>query len=333
MDDPTIPANDRFIQYEYVRGFLTFNYDFPVHTESSVAVYIGNARLMFPQDYTVTISENFDGGTVTLLSPPQANSTITIVGDTLLTRTEYYGDEPVVNPHALDSECEKHIMRLQQLNTKILGCLKNNLKETEKGNTILPPTEERKGKIAAWDGISGALTFFGDGAMDEIYLKRGNNVSDLANVEKARDNLHIIDGRELVNNGTPILYRRTVEFNKVFSLTNHREKTLIAINVMVTNMGQGIPLVINFSDNTIWARTLRVMGNLSLAVANDGSLLIAGESSPKGYSFTFEISDWGVDNHITIPYSRHAVADDNTLVVAVKDSSLRPNRKRKVFTK
>jgi microcystin-dependent protein len=319
MDDPTIPANDRFVQYEYGGGSSTFSYDFPVHAASSVDVYVNGTQLMFSQDYGVTVAPSFDGGTVTLLITVQTGDTITIVGDTPLVRTEYYGNSPVVSPSALDSESEKHVMRLQQLNTKILGCLKNSLQETEILNTVLPPTEERKGKVAAWDGTTGALSYFGDGAMDDIYLKRENNLSDIANVEAARNNLSIIDGRELVNNGTPIPYRKYLEFNRAFALTNDTAKTVVALSLMVTNMGTGIPIVVNFSTNTLWGRTLRVMGGLTLELASDGSIVI-GDSSPRGYAFSFSVTDWESDNTITIPYFRHLVSNDGNIGVLVKDS-------------
>jgi hypothetical protein len=319
MDDPTIPANDRYIQYEYGGESPTFPYDFPVHAASSVDVYVNGTPLMFSQDYEVAVAPSFDGGTVTISVPIQGGDIITIVGDTPLVRTEYYGDSPVVNPSALDRESEKHVMRLQQLNTKILGCLKNPLQETEVPNTVLPPTEERKGKVAAWDGTTGALSYFGDGAMDDIYLKRENNLADITDVDAARNNLSIIDGRELQNNGTPIPYRKTLDFSRAFAMTTDTAKTVVALSIMVTNTGTGIPIVTNFSTNTIWGRTLRVMGGLTLELASDGSIII-GDSTPRAYAFNFSEEDWGTDNTITIPYSRHSVSDDGNMGVIVKDS-------------
>jgi hypothetical protein len=121
----------------------------------------------------------------------------------------------------------------------------------------------------------------------------------------------------MANNGTPVSYRRTFEFHKAFSLTNGMEKNMAALNVMVTNMGQEISLVTTFLDNALWARTLRVMGNQALSIASDGSLLL-DDSSVKRYSFTFHVCDWGDDRKIVIPYSRHMVAEDNTIVVTVR---------------
>jgi hypothetical protein len=169
MDDPTIPANDRFLQYTYTGGSLVFNYDFPVYAPGSVAVFIDDTRLAFPMDYTVTISPLFAGGTVTLLATPPNNALLTIVGMTPLTRTEHYGDQPAVNPPALDAECDKTVMRLQQINTKILGCLRNTTSETEFNNTTLPHTSVRMGKIAVWDEDSGALSYIGPGGMEAYF--------------------------------------------------------------------------------------------------------------------------------------------------------------------
>jgi hypothetical protein len=176
MDDPTIPANDRFVQYAYTGGSLVFNYDFPVYAPASVAVYLGDTRLPFPVDYTVTISPLFGGGTVTLLQPPNVGILVTIVGDTTLARTEYYGDKQAVDPRALDAECDKITMRVQQLNTKLLGCLKNTISETELHNTTLPHTAMRMGKIAVWDRDSGALTYLGPGGL-EVYFTVDNEGS------------------------------------------------------------------------------------------------------------------------------------------------------------
>jgi hypothetical protein len=210
------------------------------------------------------------------------------------------------------------MMRLQQLNTKILGCLKNTVKETEVGNTILPSTEDRKGKVAAWDGATGALTYFGDGAMDEIYLKRGNNLSDVTDVDAAKSNLQIINGRELMNNGTAIPYRSVIDFSRAFRLINTLQKTLLSLNLVVANTGSGIPIVTKFSENTIWSRTLRVMGNLTMSLSSDGAIVI-GDSSQRGWVHDFSQKDWRTDGHMVIPHSKHMVADDSTIAVTVRD--------------
>jgi hypothetical protein len=68
MGDPTIPANDRFVQYVYNGGALVFNYDFPVYDTSDVAVYTNGNKFLYLNEYGVTTSPLFAGGTVTLFT-------------------------------------------------------------------------------------------------------------------------------------------------------------------------------------------------------------------------------------------------------------------------
>jgi hypothetical protein len=324
MDDPTIPANDRFIQYIYNGGSLTFNYDFPVYTPSSVAVYVDDRRLSFPSEYTVTIGEQFDGGTVTLFAAQdtrvaESGATVTIVGDTPLVRTEYYSDKPVVSPPALDAECNKTVMRVQQINTKILGCLRNVIEETEVANTTLPPTDLRRGKMAAWDGDSGALSYIGDGAMAQIYLKRSDNLADLTDVDSARQHLQIIDGREFTNTGTPVPYRNTLEFDRAFKLVNDLTRSILSLNIVVTNTGMGLPIITQYSGNTLWGRCIRAGDNVAVRLSSDGAIEISAKFSTDEYCYSFSASTWDGDGRIVIEPSEHGLGSDDRLLCLVRD--------------
>jgi hypothetical protein len=63
MDNPLLPANDRYLQAIY-DGSPIYSFDFPVYDGASVALYVAGERWSFPTDYSVT-PNGLDGGTST----------------------------------------------------------------------------------------------------------------------------------------------------------------------------------------------------------------------------------------------------------------------------
>jgi hypothetical protein len=201
MNDPTIPANDRYVRAIYnTGGTLQFAFDFPVYEASSVELYVNNVQWAFTEDYSVTIVNN-SGGFVNLLKIPTDGAILTIVGATPYVRTETYVP-PTADVPTLNIECTKNIYRMQQLNRDIYGCLKNIREETEEENTELPPTGARKGHLATWGSQTGRLTYAGDpdeGGDDPTadFLRKHLNLSDVADARASRENLGVVQGHAI----------------------------------------------------------------------------------------------------------------------------------------
>jgi hypothetical protein len=140
---------------------MEFNFDFPCYAVGDVELYVGNEQWKFSEDYGVSLVADA-GGWVTLLKEPPDGALLTIVGATPYVRTETYVP-PTPDVAALNAECTKTVQRLQQLHRDISGCLKNSREETEAGNTELPNSLERRGKLATWGTETGQLIVGGDG--------------------------------------------------------------------------------------------------------------------------------------------------------------------------
>jgi hypothetical protein len=140
-------------------------------------------------------------------------------------------------------------------------------------------------------------------------------------VATAQENLRIIDGRVLSNDGNALPYRPVVEFNRGFQVSSVAERNVVGLNIVPTTIGSGAPIVTHFSTNTLWSRSLRAGGNISLHTVSDGSLLIA-DAATREWRGEFSAGDWeqiGTAYRMMIPYSMHKVARDCNLVASVRD--------------
>ena len=187
----SVLPNDRYEKITAAAGQTVFNYDWDVPSaypgQVKVIWYVlatqTKTLLTYGVDYTVDVANK----RVTLTNAAAAGDTIVLYSGTPEAReTDFTGS--TVNVTAANEAIDNLTWQTQQLARDVKRCVRVDMVEGIMAGE-LPSVDDRKNKYASWDN-NGNLTYDDpDTGILNDYMRKDQNLSDVANIATARTNL------------------------------------------------------------------------------------------------------------------------------------------------
>jgi len=178
MADYSITAVDRRTVLSGSAGTGPYAFNFPVLTQTDLAVYKDDTKLSLTTDYTVSIGAA-GTGTVTLGSAASASNNITIVGARAIERTTDFVTAGDLLASSLNTELDSLTIFSQQVSEDADRAIKAPVTDPTSIDMTLPTKASRLGKILAFDATTGNPTigddvgnYRGDWAASTAYTER-----------------------------------------------------------------------------------------------------------------------------------------------------------------
>ena len=187
----SVSANDRYEKIIATAGQTVFNYDWVVPSSNpdqvKVIQYVLATKTKRTLNYGVDYNVNVNNKRVTLTAGATAGDIIVIYSGTPEIReTDFTGS--TVSVSAANEAIDNLTWQTQQLARDIKRCVRVDMVEGILPGE-LPSVDDRKNKYASWDN-NGNLTYDdpATGILND-YMRKDQNLSDVANVATARTNL------------------------------------------------------------------------------------------------------------------------------------------------
>ena len=154
MADYSITAVDRRTVLSGSAGTGPYAFNFPVLTQTDLAVYKDDTKLSLTTDYTVSIGAA-GTGTVTLGSAATGSNNITIVGARAIERTTDFVTAGDLLASSLNTELDSLTIFSQQVSEDADRAIKAPVTDPTSIDMTLPTKASRAGKTLAFDETTG----------------------------------------------------------------------------------------------------------------------------------------------------------------------------------
>ena len=154
MADYSITAVDRRTVLSGSAGTGPYAFNFPVLTQTDLAVYKDDTKLTLTTDYTVSIGAA-GTGSVTLGVAATASNNITIVGARAIERTTDFVTAGDLLASSLNTELDSLTIFSQQVSEDADRAIKAPVTDPTSINMTLPTKASRAGKTLAFDETTG----------------------------------------------------------------------------------------------------------------------------------------------------------------------------------
>lgn len=154
MADYSITAVDRRTVLSGSAGTGPYAFNFPVLTETDLAVYQDDTKLTLTTDYTVSIGA-LGTGSVTLVVAATASNNITIVGARAIERTTDFVTAGDLLASSLNTELDSLTIFSQQVSEDADRAIKAPVTDPTSIDMTLPTKASRAGKTLAFDETTG----------------------------------------------------------------------------------------------------------------------------------------------------------------------------------
>lgn len=112
------------VQYVASASQTVFDYVFPIFENADLVVYDNSTLMALNTDYTVTGAGNDTGGSITFLVGRTTNHVITIYRNIPIERISQFANDGPMSSDTFNEELNRVTMVEQQLNDRILHCLR-----------------------------------------------------------------------------------------------------------------------------------------------------------------------------------------------------------------
>jgi hypothetical protein len=178
----SFPISDvkRRVVYSGSAGVGPYSFSFEILTATDIDVYKNSTLLTLTTDYTVAISP--DGtGSVTLVAAATGSDNITLVGARAIERSTDFVTGGDLFANTLNEELDSVVIFAQQVDEKADRGLKAPITDPTDINMELPIKTSRRGKVLAFDEVSGDPVAGPDLSAVETVIQQSANINTVAN--------------------------------------------------------------------------------------------------------------------------------------------------------
>lgn len=185
----TAPINDSDTRSAYTAtgGQTTFAYDFWIKDEGHLDVYVNGTLKTLSTDYTISTTQNVNGGNVVFNSGLTVNDEVVIDYNPDIERLTEFNTSGSFRATALNLELTYFTTLFQWLRTKLDRSFTLDPSSTASASLTIPDPEG--GKVLGWNSGGTALENVTVATTGSGFLEASNNLSDVNSAPAARSNI------------------------------------------------------------------------------------------------------------------------------------------------